>query len=89
MNKEQEAKLQETIDKLQGKVRPPYYCAKCGSLLVRRGKIKIISYDNVTGQPNSRAILGCPNRTIFSHRTKINLLKRGDEDWARIEYYDG
>ena len=69
---------------MQGKVCPSYYCAKCGGLLVKKGRIKITSYDIVSGKPSFSATLVCPKRTMFSHRTKAHIAKDGDNNWSRV-----
>ncbi len=78
-------KTREAIDKLQGKEYPQYYCQRCGELLQRRGKIKIMSYDLASGEPICRVKLKCPKRTRFSHRTCVCLERNGNNgSWNMI-----
>jgi hypothetical protein len=62
---------------MQGEKYPKHYCRKCGSQLVRIKGIKITSYNTSSGKPIYTTKLGCPKRTIFTHRTSVKVEKRG------------
>ena len=75
------------IDKLQGKEYPKFYCETCGELLIRKGEIKVTSFDISTGEPSFGAVLRCPRRSFITHRTQIYLSKDGSGDWTKTVNY--